>query len=114
MDKDVSVSFDDEVRWGERKASFTFYQTGAVAAMLVIAVWGLAVLLSLLITPGGADRMELTYFGALIIGYLVATPLYWNRVRWGYVAGIVLIFGAFVGAGVAAWERVSGGRGLPR
>ena len=106
MDKDVSVSFDDEVRRGERKAGFTFYQTGAVAAMLVIAVWGLEVLLSLLITPGGADRMELTYFGVLIIGYLVATPLYWNRVRWGYVAGIVLIFGAFVGAGVAAWERV--------
>jgi len=102
MNKNASGSFDDEVERGELKAGYTFYQTGAVAAMLVVAVWGLAVLLSLLVTPGGADRMELTYFGTLIIGYLVLLPLYWRRVRWGYVAGIVLIFGSFVGAGYAA------------
>jgi hypothetical protein len=106
MNKNASGSFDDEAGRGERKAGFTFYQTGAVAAMLVVAVWGLAVLLSLLVTPGGADRMELTYLGTVIIAYLVLVPLYWKRVRWSYVAGIVLIFGLFVGAGYAAWEGV--------
>jgi hypothetical protein len=106
MNKDVSGSFDDEVDRGELKAGFTIYQTAAVAAMLVVAVWGLAVLLSLMVTPGVSDRMELTYFGALFIAFLVMVPLYWKRVRWGYVLGIVLIFGLFLGAGVAAWEGV--------
>jgi CubicO group peptidase (beta-lactamase class C family) len=106
MKKNAIGSFDDDVGRGERKAGFTFYQTGAIAAMLVVAVWGLAVLLSLLVIPGSADRMELTYFGTLIIAYLVLAPLYWKRVRWGYVAGIVLVIGSFVGAGYAAWEGV--------
>ena len=106
MNKGASGSFDDKAGRVERKADYTFNQTGATASMLVVAVWGLAVLLSLLVTPGSADRTELTYFGTLIIGYLVLVPLYWRRVRWGYVAGIALIFGSFLGAGYAAWEGV--------
>jgi CubicO group peptidase (beta-lactamase class C family) len=106
MNEGASGPLDDEAWRGGREAGFTFYQTGAAAAILVVAVWGVAVLSSLLVTPGSADRMELTYFGTLIIAYLVLAPLYWKRVRWGYLAGIVIIFGSFVGAGFAAWEGV--------
>jgi len=48
----------------------------------------------------------MTYFGALGIGFLMLAPLYWKRVRWGYVAGILLILALFLGAGVAAWSRI--------
>lgn len=106
MNSTTSGSNAEKVEHRERIADYTFNQLGAVAAILVILVWSLASIWLHLATPGGADKTEMTYFGALGIGFLILAPLYLKRVRWSYIAGILLILALFMGAGVAAWSRI--------
>jgi len=106
MNSTTSGSNADKVDHRERMADYTFNQLGATATILVILVWSLASIWLHLATPGGADKTEMTYFSTLGIGFLMLAPLYWKRVRWSYVAGILLILASFLGAGVAAWSRI--------
>lgn len=106
MNNNTSGSNVDKFEHRERIADYTFNQLGATAAILVILVWSLASMWLYLATPGGANKTEMTYFGTLGIGFLMLAPLYWKRVRWSYVAGILLMLALFMGAGVAAWSRI--------
>jgi CubicO group peptidase (beta-lactamase class C family) len=106
MNGSTSGSNADKVEHREKITEYTFNQMGATAAILVILVWSLVSIWLHLATPGGADKIEMTYFGALGIGFLILAPLYLKRVRWSYIAGILLILGLFMGAGVAAWSRI--------
>jgi CubicO group peptidase (beta-lactamase class C family) len=106
MNGSTSGSNADKVEHREKITEYTFNQLGATAAILVILVWSLVSIWLHLATPGGADKIEMTYFGALGIGFLILAPLYLKRVRWSYIAGILLILGLFMGAGVAAWSRI--------
>ncbi len=106
MNSITSGSNADKVKHRELMADYTLNQLGAAATILVILVWSLASIWLHLATPGGADRIEMTYFGAFGIGFLVLAPLYWKRVRWSYVAGILLILALFLGAGFTAWSRI--------
>ena len=86
---------------------FTFSQIGAFATLLVLAVWGLALLAINLVTLSGAMDIEIIFFGTMIIMFSVLGPLYLKRLRCSYVAGIgLIIFGFFGGLVLAAWSRI--------
>jgi hypothetical protein len=71
MNSTTGVSNADKVERRKRIADYTFNQLSAAAAILVILVWSPASIWLHLATPGGADRTEMTYYGALGIGFLV-------------------------------------------
>lgn len=68
--------------------TYTSNQTGAIATLLAVALWGLTAL-------GVAIRLEaqtatgLTVFSILIIIAWILVPLYVWRVRWAYIVGIL-------------------------
>ncbi len=87
--------------------NYTFYQAGANATLLAIAIWSLTSLGFHTMTPLGMDTLELTLLGTLTIICWILVPLYWMRVWWSYIAGIGLIIGGLGGgATIAAWYRV--------
>ena len=91
----------------EWMVDYTFYQAGANATLLAIAVWSLTSLGFHTMMPFGMDTLELTLLGTLTIIFWILVPLYWMRVWWSYIAGIGLIIGGLGGGtAIAAWSRV--------
>ena len=91
---------------------YTINQTGAVATLLSSAVSS-STLLGIIFT-GAHPLAETTFFGILTFIFWVLIPLYWLRIRWSYVVGLLFsIFGLIGGAGVVPgvepiWQAVPG------
>lgn len=82
------------------KADYTFF--GAFVALFVLAVWCLVILWVHMVTPYGMNIEEIPFLGTLTVIFWVLVPLYWFRVRWGYIAGMIVIAVGFVGGGIAS------------
>jgi hypothetical protein len=90
---------------GNRSKSYTAHQIGAFIALLVLVIWGLAVLWVHMVTPAGADVFEMTYLGTLTLMFLILLPLYWKRVRWAYIGGILMVVAMYAGAAKVALDQ---------
>ena len=91
---------------------YTINQTGAIATLLSSAVSS-STLLGIILT-GAHPVAETTFFGILTFIFWVLIPLYWLRIRWSYVVGLLFcVFGLIGGAGVVPgvepiWQVVPG------
>ena len=80
---------------------------GAFVALLVLALWSLAVLWLNMVTPSGALIQEIIFLGIVAVALWVLVPLYWKQIPWSYVAGIcVIVFGFFGGTAVSALNHI--------
>ena len=78
---------------------YTVNQTGAVATFLSSAVSS-STLLGIILS-GASPVAEMVFFGILTIVFWVLVPLYWLRIRIGYIVGLVFcIVGLVGGVGV--------------
>ncbi|KYK28417.1 MAG: hypothetical protein AYK19_05620 [Theionarchaea archaeon DG-70-1] len=77
------------------KADYPFY---AFVTLLGIAVWGSIALYTHMVTPSGATRQEITFLGTIVVMVWILVPLYWLRVPWGYIAGMIVNASGFLGA----------------
>ena len=91
---------------------YTLNQTGAVTTLLSSAISS-STLLGIILT-GTAPLAETAFFGTLTLIFWVLLPLYWLRIRWSYVVGLLfcivsLLGGAGVVPGVEPiWQVVPG------
>jgi CubicO group peptidase (beta-lactamase class C family) len=83
----------------------TIHEVGALATLLMLAIWGLLVLRVHLVTPAGADVFEMAYVGTLTAMFLILLPLCWKRVRWAHMGSILMVLAMFVGAAKAILEN---------
>lgn len=81
------------------QADYTFY---AFVTLLVIAGWGFIVLWMHMTTLYGATEQEITFLGTMVVMVWTLVPVYWKRVRWGYLAGMIVVASGFFGGGVAS------------
>ncbi|MFC2159596.1 serine hydrolase domain-containing protein [Actinomycetota bacterium] len=72
-------------------------QIGASISITIIAIWGIWVLWWHTIKPQGIEHIEILFLIAIVPIYLVLIPLYWFRIRWSYISGILVLLGLFAG-----------------
>ena len=78
---------------------YTINQTGAIATLLSSAVSS-STLLGIILT-GAHPVAETTVFSILTFIFWVLVPLYWLRIRIGYIVGLLFcIVGLIAGVGV--------------
>jgi len=82
----------------KRLKVYTIHQFAALVALLMLVIWGLTILWIHLITPAGANMLEMVYVSTLTVIFMILIPLYWKRVRWAYIGGILIILVMFIGA----------------
>jgi CubicO group peptidase (beta-lactamase class C family) len=83
---------------GKQTNGFTRNQIGALIALGVLVIWGVADLWIHLVTPAGAGVVEIIFLGTLAPVFLILVPLYAKRVRWAYVGGILMVLVMLAGA----------------
>ena len=87
----------------------SFNQMGALVGLIALAVSSLALYWLNLVTLGAAmdpEMLEMTIWGTLTAMFWALAPLYLKRVRWGYLAGVVVMSGQFMGLAYGLWRRV--------
>ena len=82
-----------------RKADYAFY---AFVTLLVITGWGTMVLWMHLTTLAGATEEEITFLVTLVVMLWVFVPVYWKKIQWGYLAGMIVVASGFFGGGIAS------------
>jgi len=93
---------------GVRRMRRSFNQMGALVGLITLAVSGLALYWVNLVTQGGAtdlEMLEMTIWGTLTMMFWALTPLYLKRVRWGYIAGVIVLSSQFMNLALGLWER---------
>jgi CubicO group peptidase (beta-lactamase class C family) len=81
---------------------------GALVGLIALAVSSLALYWVNLVTLGGAvdlEMFEMTILGTLTVMFWALAPLYLKRVRWGYIAGVVVLLSLFVVLAYGLWGR---------
>jgi CubicO group peptidase (beta-lactamase class C family) len=84
---------------------YTVHQISALIALFIFTIWGLASLWLHLVSPAGTNRFEMTYLGTLTATSLILLPLYWRRIGWAYIGGILLALAMLAGAGKAIFDQ---------
>jgi CubicO group peptidase (beta-lactamase class C family) len=92
------------MRSGHCAKGYTAHQIAALATLVAVALWGLAVLWLHATTPAGAHVDEIVPIATLTLLYWILIPLYACRVRWSYVAGTLALLGLFTMGVVQARE----------
>jgi CubicO group peptidase (beta-lactamase class C family) len=81
---------------------YTVHQIGALLALLVVVAWSLAALWLHMVTPAGADLLEITCLGTVAAVSLLLVGLFDLRVRWAYAGGILVALALLVGVAMEA------------
>jgi len=92
---------------GEMRLSFN--QMVALFGLFTLAISSLALYLVNLVTLGSAmdpEMLEMTIWGTITALFWLLVPLYLKKVRWSYIAGIVVILSQFLGFVYGLWQRV--------
>jgi CubicO group peptidase (beta-lactamase class C family) len=84
----------------------TPHQIGALVTLLIVALWSTAVVWIHTVTPASGDTREMAFMGTVAIMSWLLLPLYWRRVRWSYVGGILVTVLLLVGAAIIIPYRV--------
>jgi len=85
---------------------WTLQQILALASLFIISVWSIVVLWIHLFTLASGDYLEIAFIGTVALVSLLLLPLYWKRVKWSYIGGILLTTFSFICAIVIASHRV--------
>ena len=72
-------------------------QIGALISIVIIAVWGVWVLWWHMIRPLGMKHIEMLFLVAIVPISLALIPLYWFRIRWSYISGVLVLVGLLAG-----------------
>lgn len=78
------------------------YAFCAFVTLLVIAGWGVVMLWMHMTTVAGATEGEITFLATLVIMLWVLMPVYWKKIQWGYLAGMIVVASGFFGGGIAS------------
>jgi hypothetical protein len=84
--------------------NWTIHQRAAFTSIVVLALWGFLAVWLQMTTPAGATTVELSFLGTLVPMLWLLVPLYWKRLRWVYIGGILVILGMLLGAVKAALD----------
>ncbi len=88
---------NDQVRIGK----FYVFQSGALLAHIAITIWNIAILVLHLLEPLDINQFEITVLITLVSVFITLIPIYWLRIRGGYLVGI-LVYVVMLVAGVNA------------
>jgi hypothetical protein len=80
--------------------TYTRSQTGAIATLLAAAVFGVTATGGVLMSPQGQPPSALVAFVGIIIIAWLLIPLYAKRIKWSYIAGIIVMIIGLVGLAV--------------
>lgn len=87
-------------------SQWTPHQIGALVTLLIVALWSTAVVWIYTVTPASGDTREMAFVGTVAIMSWLLLPLYWRRVRWSYVGGILVTVLLLIGAAMVIPHRV--------
>jgi CubicO group peptidase (beta-lactamase class C family) len=76
-----------------------------LVTLLIVALWSAAVVWIHAVTPVSGDTREMAFIGTVTITSWLLLPLYWWRVRWSYIGGILVTVLLLAGAAVIASHR---------
>jgi CubicO group peptidase (beta-lactamase class C family) len=77
---------------------FSYAQGGALLTLLILTLWCVVALWGSLVTPAGAEHLEVVFLGTLAPVGLILLPLYGLRVRWAYIPGVLIVLAMYGGA----------------
>jgi CubicO group peptidase (beta-lactamase class C family) len=89
----------------ETTNDFTRSQVGALVSMGLVALWSISVLWQHLSEPVELDDMGALFLFTVVAASLALLPLYALRIRWGYLAGVLLSFWILAGAVLTMVQR---------